>query len=205
MIIATFDMGVKNFAFCVEQVPELGEMKITRNKFTLVGTPTEEYQEQLDMIFNIGNLIEAQKVDIHGDTIISTCLNLTNFLNKYSKLWDKVDVFLIEQQMSYGTNNTNVNALRLSQHCISYFMTIYGSFKIIEEFSSTHKTRYLGCQKELRKNYRARKNFSQQMALKILTSRNDPFLTFYSTLDKQDDIADCLLMIQVYKIKFLSS
>jgi hypothetical protein len=148
MIVAAFDMGTRNFAFCVEYIPYLEIEKFLQMKtkplFDVEGRAIDEYQQALEKIYTKGQLIECQRIDIldfcKSLNISNIYLGLTMILDKFICLWDKVDIFLIEQQMAYGRNKANIQALRLSQHCLSYFFTIYGSFREIIEWPSTHKT-----------------------------------------------------------------
>jgi hypothetical protein len=204
MIIATFDMGTRNFAFCVEQ-REMVKMEKTKPTFDADGVPTDEYRAYLEKIYRGGQLVECQRIDLieYGKQhhIPNLYLTLTIVLDIFTPLWDNVDAILIEQQMAYGRNKANIQALRLSQHCLSYFYTIYGAFKTIQEWPSTHKTRILGCPHSGRRTHRERKEFSIELATRILHERKDPlFDTFYS-LSKKDDVADCVLMAQTFAVK----
>jgi hypothetical protein len=210
MIIAAFDMGTRNFAFCVEYIEYKNNNKNNKNippkpLFDEEGKAVGAYRTHLDQTYTRGKLIECQRIDIleycHTRKISNIYLGLTLILNSFSVLWDKVDVFLIEQQMAYGRNKANIQALRLSQHCLSYFYMVYGSFRVILEWSSTHKTRMLGCPIAERRTHKSRKEFSINLANQILIRRNDPLRTIFQSLFKQDDVSDCLLMIQAYKVK----
>lgn len=206
MRIVAFDMGTRNFAFCVE---DIGDPSCIGTKckptFDADGRATDEYQTYLEGVYKSGTLIECIKVDIlefcKTNSIDNIYLGLTMILDKYAKLWDQVDVILIEQQMSYGKNKSNIQALRLSQHCMSYFYCLYANFKTVIEYSSTHKTRMLGCPLQERKTHKSRKQFSIKLANHILKNRDDMFYNHYVQIGKQDDVADCILMIQSYKIK----
>jgi len=209
MIVAAFDMGTRNFAFCVEYIPyreieKFLQMK-TKPLFDVEGRAIDEYQQALEKIYTKGQLIECQRIDIldfcKSRNISNIYLGLTLILDKFICLWDKVDIFLIEQQMAYGRNKANIQALRLSQHCLSYFFTTYGSFREIIEWPSTHKTRILGCPLAERRTHKSRKQFSIELSLRILKDRKDELETIIANLSKQDDVSDCLLMIQAYKAK----
>lgn len=209
MKIVSFDIGIRNFAFCVENIDNKTEfpLKPTKKYYDENGCPTGEYKEYIDKIYSIGKNEICDKIDIQDyctkNNIKDTYLGLTFILNQYSKLWDTVDVFLIEQQMSYGKDKSNIVALRLAQHCISYFYTIYGPFKIIQEFSSSHKTRILGCPHEKRKKHKTRKIFSVDLVKQILQDRKDPIYDQWKTYQKKDDISDCILMNQAFKVLHL--
>lgn len=203
MLIASFDMGLKNFAFAVEYVHTIDTEEFKDNRFNVDGTPTTEYDKILQKNYKNGCLVECQCIDIiqycKDNNIKNIYVGLTQILNTFSRLWDKTDVFLIEQQMSYGHQKSNIKALRLAQHCISYFTVIYLS-KTIIEYSSTLKTRVLGCSHQQRATHKSRKKFSMDLVKYILNYRKDSCLTYYQTFLKKDDISDCVLMIQSYKI-----
>jgi hypothetical protein len=195
-------MGTRNFAFSVEEYKINSLPSRIKGAFDVNGYPIDSYQTFLDQTYKQGSLIHFECIDLlqHLESK-NIYLTLTQVLNTFSELWDNVDVFLIEQQMAYGKNKSNIQALRLAQHCQSYFITIYGSFKIIQEFSSTHKTRILGCPVQQRKKHKDRKKFAIQLASDILTQRSDPLYPKFDQLSKKDDVADCILMIQAYKVR----
>lgn len=202
--VAAFDMGTRNFAFCVEEYERSTEQAV-KPQFDVDGCASETYQTYLDKhVYPRGRLVEMQCIDLkqycESRSLSNLYLGLTEVLNAYTRLWDMVDVFLIEQQMAYGHNKSNIQALRLAQHTISYFLTIYGPFRRVQEFPSTHKTRILGCPRVDRRTHKARKVFSVQLASRILSRRDDPLFTALQTATKQDDVSDCVLMIQAHKV-----
>ena len=99
-------------------------------------------------------------------------------LDKHVDLWDKCDVFIIEKQMMFG-KQTNPMAVKLAQHCYSYFVFKYGRFKKIIEFPAYNKTQVLGALKNKVKNkYKSipkpqRKKWCINKALEILEERKD--------------------------------
>jgi hypothetical protein len=203
MRVAAFDMGTRNFAFCVEEYETLEDRPV-KAQFDADGCATDVYQTYLDtQVYPRGRLVEMQCIDLkqycESQSISNLYLGLTGVLNAYTRLWDAVDVFLIEQQMAYGHNKANIQALRLAQHTLSYFLTIYGPFRRIQEFPSTHKTRILGCPRTERRTHKSRKIFSVQLATRILSGRDDPLYPTLRTASKQDDVSDCVLMIQAHK------
>jgi len=204
MRVAAFDMGTRNFAFCVEEINEPLPTPRVRARFDDKGRAVDEYHSYLEsQVYRRGRLIEMQCIDLKAfcetHKISNLYLGLTLVLNRYTALWDAVDVFLVEQQMAYGRNKANIQALRLAQHTLSYLWTIYGTFRTIQEFSSSHKTRVLGCAHEERRAHRTRKKFAVELATRILRNREDPLYDRHQQLPKQDDVSDCVLMIQAYK------
>jgi len=197
MRVASFDIGFRNFAFCVE---EFAFQALSLQKdivYTAEGTLHPP--SLLHPLYQQGRVVRLALEHFELDG--SACFQpLTRLLDGYSDLWDTVDVFLVEAQIAFG-RNANVKALRISQHVLSYFSVIYGPFKTVLEFSSTYKTRLLGCPLAKRKKKRDRKLFSVNLCHEILTMKNCPeTLQTFLNLKKKDDVADCVLMIQAFKV-----
>jgi hypothetical protein len=154
--------------------------------------------------FNISENVDKKK---YFD--LEICHNMIDLLDKYKEYWDNVSYFIVEQQMSFG-KKCNTMALKIGQHCESYFMFKYGRFKNIIEFPSYHKTQVLGFQKILTKlkngktKYKSdaykRKKWAIEMATYIITERED-FDTLNDILStkKKDDICDTIIQLQSWK------
>src|SRR3990167_2610973 len=109
MRIASFDIGKKNFAFCVEEFsPENVRNAILprlKERFTDNGIPTEKMQECIDIVCSLGFIIEYQNLDLTENCDKrkkldpETFHNLTETLEKYNELRDSCDIFVIEQQI----------------------------------------------------------------------------------------------------------
>jgi hypothetical protein len=191
MRIAAFDIGFKNFAFCVEEI-----------SYGFAHPQTIVYQEdgtvhtssQIEQLFQHGRIVHTGLEECEFEP---TFQQLTHILDSQSPLWDTVDVFLIEAQIAFG-KNANIKAFRISQHVLSYFSVIYGPFKNIIEFSSTYKTRLLGCPLAQRRVKRDRKQFSIRLAATILALKHQS--EQFDSFKKKDDVSDCLLMIQALKV-----
>src|SRR3990167_8391541 len=211
MRIASFDIGKKNFAFCVEEFsPENVRNAILprlKERFTDNGIPTEKMQECIDIVCSLGFIIEYQNLDLTENCDKrkkldpETFHNLTETLEKYNELWDSCDIFVIEQQMSFGKAINNM-ALKLAQHCYSYFQIRYRKDKEIVDFPAYHKTQLLGAPK-IRKKAMAkpqRKKWSVEKALEILFDREENQMTDkIESVVKKDDLADTFLQLQAYK------
>jgi len=211
IFIASFDLGTRNFAFCIQKVSmnELKVIKKTKPSFNEDGTCTPEYDSFVQQIYKTGKVICFEVIDLVKESQTfeesNLFLVLTDKLNQYKTYWDRTNVVLIEQQMSYGHQKSNIQALKLAQHCMSYFYTIYGNFKVIMDYPSQHKTRLLGCEHVKRKKHKSRKLFSVDLASKILKVKVDMDLKQFDKWKKKDDISDCLLMIETFKIKYMTS
>ena len=222
--IASFDIGKINFAFYIEEI-DINDFKNIKNisklkRYNSDGTCTKEFSEILDNIFRNGKKILlkrfniSQNVDKKKYFDLEICHNLIDILDKYKDYWNYVSYFIVEQQMSFG-KKCNTMALKIGQHCESYFMFRYGRFKNVIEFPSYHKTQILGFQKILKKckngktkytsNAYKRKKWAIEMATYVLTHRED-----YESLNelfenkKKDDISDTIIQLQAWKyLKFI--
>ena len=204
-IIASFDIGKKNFAFIIEEV-DLNKLKNIVNipaskRYNKDGTPTDSFTKILDDLYMCGKVILIKNLDITYDCDPSKYfdphlfINMQNELDKYTEYWNKCDAFIVEQQMSFGRTKNNSMAVKLGQHCQSYFLINYNNFKTTIEFPAYHKTQILGAPKCERKTKPGRKKWAIKKALEILNMRNDEeTLSKVTTKKKQDDMSDCLLM-----------
>ena len=106
--------------------------------------------------------------------------------------------------MSFG-KILNIKALKLGQHCFSYFAFKYSRFKEIIEYPAYHKTQILGAEKIKKESKKGkisfkavdkptRKKWAIEQAFNILADRNDfNSLNLLESSSKKDDIADCIL------------
>jgi uncharacterized protein YoxC len=216
--VASFDIGKKNFSFYVEEFDSSKIPKaIKSEKYNIDGTPTKTMENYLAKIYKNGNKLLllnndlTENCDKKAYLDQETFYNMTDLLDKYKELWDKCTVFVIEQQMSFGKQN-NKMAVKLGQHCASYFYIKYGRTKKVVEFPAYHKTQVLGSQK-IKKTTKAgkvswknidkpaRKKWCIAKALEILKERDDEETsTIISKSKKKDDLSDVICQLQAYKI-----
>jgi hypothetical protein len=120
---------------------------------------------------------------------------------------------VIEEQMAFG-KKLNKMAVKLGQHCYSYFTFLYGKSKVVFEFPAYHKTQVLGAEKEEGKPYKSgkkrykavdkpqRKKWAVEKALEILNNRGEiEVIEGMTTKKKKDDLADTFLQLQAFKYK----
>jgi len=197
--IASFDIGKKNFAFVVQEF-DTHELELAKTKDKL-------YKTGKIVLFKNVNLTKGCK-ECYLDP--RTFINMTDTLDEYKDIWDTCSVFVIEQQMSFGKKR-NTMALKLGQHCYSYFSIFYRDFKKVIEFPSYRKTQMLDAPKKfgsIKKTYKNgkskmikdnHKKWSIRLATRILEMKNDlEHLEILSKMKKKDDVSDCLLMIYAY-------
>ena len=219
-IIASFDIGKKNFSFYIEEcnLDDFSSLSNIpkKNRYHPNGTCTDEFGAILKKVYCNGKKMLLRNLDITEGTNkekyfdSDLCHNLTEVLDTYSDYWEKVDYIVVEQQMSFGTK-VNTMALKIAQHCESYFMIRYGRSKKIVEFPSYHKTQVMGSEKiekvtkAGKKTFKnvdkpARKKWAIETAYGILTERED-----FDTIDeitsskKKDDLSDVIVQAQAFK------
>ena len=122
--------------------------------------------------------------------------NLTELLDSYHESNLCAHVLLVERQMVFNRDQV----VRISQHCISYYMAKYPHVIVIE-LNSKLKTRILGAPKELTKPQR--KKWSV-MKTRELYERNDDSVgrrilrEIESRGEKLDDVSDTTTQAQAF-------
>ena len=215
MICASFDIGKKNFSFCVEYFKDKSPVKYKKKRYNIDGTCEEQIKEHVKQVCLNGDILFLTNVDItdNCDSKLSldpeTFYNMNDELDKHLDLWDKCDVFIIEKQMMFG-KQTNPMAVKLAQHCYSYFVFKYGRFKKIIEFPAYNKTQVLGALKNKVKNkYKSiakpqRKKWCINKAIEILEERKDNNTIQQILLSrKKDDLCDVICQLQSWKVLLL--
>lgn len=218
--IASFDIGKKNFAFYIEEI-NLKELENVKNvsklrRYESNGTCTPEFSKILKQVYLNGKKILIKNIDLTTGTNkskyfdIELCYNLIDTLDEYREYWDNVSYIIVEQQMSFG-KKINTMALKLGQHCESYFIFKYGRFKKVIEFPAYYKTQVLGSEKIETKTkagkirYKnidktARKKWAIEEGSCILAEREDfKTLSEISSMKKKDDLNDVIIQLQAFK------
>ena len=222
--IASVDPGKKNFAFYIEEFNKNTILALPfipkTQRYNINGSPSEKFSEIIEKVCINGKKILFKVVDLTSGCDKKTYLdtetfhNLTDILDEYTTYWDRCNGFIIEKQMSNGKQH-NTMALKIAQHCWSYFSFRYSRFKPILEFPAYHKTQILGAEKIQKKlksgkiTYKAmdkpaRKKWSIEKAIKILSDRLDnTTLSELTSIKKKDDLADVLCQLQAFKIIYI--
>lgn len=217
----SIDIGKKNFAFCIEEFDKKELLKIknipSTRRYNSDGTPTEAMEEILEQVYSNGkivlhkNLNLTKNCDPKKKLDPETFHNMTEVLDEYSEYWEKCSTIIIEQQMAFG-RKVNMMAIKLAQHCYSYFCIKYGGMKKVIDFPAYHKTEVLGAEKVEGKPYKSgkirykamekpqRKKWSVNKTIEILTSRGElDILDELTSVSKKDDLADCFLQLLAAK------
>jgi hypothetical protein len=219
--IASFDLGKKNFAFCVEEV-DIEALKKIKNisssaRYNEDGTCTEKMEKILEGVYHTGKIVLYKNLNLTNNCDPKkkldpeTFYNMIDELDKYIEYWDKCSIFVLEEQMSFG-KKLNKMAMKLGQHCYSYFTFMYSRWKKVTEYQAFHKTQILGAPKIEGKPYKSgkkryvamektqRKKWAVQKAVEILTMRGESnILESLTTAKKKDDLADVVCQLQAYK------
>jgi hypothetical protein len=110
-------------------------------------------------------------------------------------------------QMSFGKNR-NPMAVKLGQHCYSYFVIKYGKNKKTIEFPAYYKTQVLGAPKKIldkkgkliKMSKPERKKWAVKQASVILQERGESaVIDNIKTKSKKDDLSDVICQLQAYK------
>lgn len=225
--IASFDIGKKNFSFYIEEfnldlIDELSNIPY-KERYNDNGTVKDIFIPVLDKVCVNGKKIILENHDITQNCDSKAYLdpltfhNMNELLDKYMEYWDKCDIFVIEKQMSFGKKH-NTMALKLGQHCWSYFSIHYGQSKNIVEFPAYYKTQILGSEKDKKEtktgkvSYKAidkpkRKKWCIAKGIEILEKRNDNnTITLITKSKKKDDLCDVICQLQAFKVlRFLDN
>ena len=170
------------------------------NEFDSNGECTPEFAAILNNVCSEGEVVLHKNIDItggektNGDHIL---VNMYKVLEEHSEYFDKCAIIIIESQMAFG-KNTNVMALKLAQHCKSYFIFKYASGeKEIIDFPAYHKTKVFGAGKMTKPQ---RKKWAPDKAVDILLGRGDiQGAELINSARKKDDLADTLVELQAFK------
>jgi hypothetical protein len=211
---ASFDIGKKNFCFYIEEFTET-EIVGPMVRYNVDGTPTVDMQNTIDQVCMNGTTILHLNSDITQNCDPKMKLdpesyyNMIDLLDKYSKWWEQCDYVIIEEQMK----KLNTMAVKLGQHCFSYFAVNYGRALKIIEFPAYHKTQVLGAAKIKGKMYKngnfkwstmdkpQRKKWNIQAGIEILSLRDEnDIISNIKTVAKKDDLCDTLCQLQAWKI-----
>lgn len=182
MWIASFDIGIKNFAFAI------------LNIHTTFQSPSRaDLYEHFDVIhFENLDLTTPGKKNIRANDMMDIFENLYDVMDGFALFWEGCEVFLIEQQMQFR-HASNIKALKLSQHVLSYLL-LHQRGKTILEYPAYHKTQVWKAPPKLKKH--ERKKWAIQIVQGILEQQSNHALL--EGLKKKDDVSDCILMGLAY-------
>lgn len=220
--VASFDIGTKNFAFYIEEYDRQTLDNIhfppVKARYNIDGTCTSDFEATVENMLRSSRTVLFKNTDLspllkEGKKDRKDIINMHIFHNMYELLdehkmyFDRCASFVIEQQMK-----CNLRAIKLGQHCMSYFISRYGRFRNIVEFPAYYKTQVMGIPKipKLLSNGKTRylapckplrKKWAVARGLAMLATRNETDIANQiSKSVKKDDMCDCLVQLQAYKI-----
>lgn len=225
MKILSIDIGVKNFAMCVEHYNEdvLSTLSTEyKNKFKKPITrcdvnneATEEYSNFLYRFMkDASTTVMCNKIDFsdektsknkRGQVILDNNIfqSIITKLDQYKSYYDDVNYIVIEKQLK-----TNPNAQTIEHHVHAYFIHRYGLSKEVINFESRHKTRVLCCPKKIKKNDKMvnidktfRKKWTTNKVMNVMMERKDKSTfeyIFTKNKSKADDLSDTICQAMAF-------
>jgi len=191
IILASFDIGKKNFAQYVEEC-DVKSLYSLRDRYQALpktkqrrvkGKMNDDIAKILEEVCLKGKRIQTGVYDLRDDKEsneldMGTRKNIARHLETYIPLWNRCEGFIIEQQFFAKFNQTggrgaktqaNIDAIKIAEGIIFWFLGTYPT-KEVMYFSSTFKTQMLGAPplKE-----RERKFWAIDKAKEIYTKRKD--------------------------------
>ena len=206
--VVSFDIGKKNFAFCIDKVysSRLNKLNVIpkKDRYNKDGTAKPVFETELNKLYKCSSVVLMRNLDLTEGCDNSKYLddkvyvNLLHTLDEYKKEWDKCDHILIEKQMAFRGKH-NVMAVKLAQFVLSYFVIRYDGKKKIVDYPAYHKTQILGAKKVDVKLKPKRKKWAIVKSQEILEYKKDKVgLEEISKFKKKDDVSDCMLMNLTY-------
>lgn len=222
--IGSFDIGFKNFAFCIEEynMEELIQFrrhKPSKSDYKVDGTPAADALAKINGLKSIGKTLYFSNDDIsQGENKVTPSMlqTMTDLLDFHGDLLDGCSCFVVEKQMSFG-KMANPKAVRLGHHLQSALIIRYGNLVPVIEFPAYFKTQLLGAPKEQTTTrsgklkykcvgYAARKQWSVETTIECLAMRGDvDAIDDLLELKKKDDVCDCILQSIAYILSPLFS
>ena len=200
--IASFDIGKKNFAQYVETISkdEIEHLKkcyaaSKSGRASLVKTRTPEYRNFLKSVYLTGRRVHTGVYDLRNerkeDVLDNeTRKNIIRHLHDHKWLWEKCNVFVIEQQFfkpsgrrgrNLDSSQANVDALKISELLIGWLLNEYPDKEHLF-FGSTNKTQLLGAPPKLKR--KGVKDFCIEQAKLLYKLRNDHSINELFTLQE---------------------
>lgn len=188
--VVGIDIGIKNFAFAVLQVP--------------LRTVDHQNAITLENLYKHFELVHYENIDLEGpsgrkcteiraNNMNAIFLRLYEVLKSFETIWGECSDIVIEQQMQYR-HATNIKALKLSQHVLAYFLMHHHMHANVVEYPAYHKTSVWKAPAKLKKHERKRWSVEKVRWLMEQKGHTDVL----DDLKKKDDVCDCVLMGLAY-------
>lgn len=223
IVICSFDIGEKNFAWAKSRVDIKAIKKLQgknvpyKQRYDNNGECTPEFANFLQVLsmhstrMEMGkcNLTQSDDKKIRKHRIITNRIlaRLTNYLEDLNQanVYNDVNYFVIEEQRKVATNN-----IQLQYHLRGYLIGLFLTFRPIVMMPSKYKTQILGAPKKLwnekkgkltKITYSQRKKWAKDRVFSILKDREDKnglnTIFIKKNYGPPADISDCMLMCEV--------
>ena len=219
MRVLSIDIGVKNFAMCIEDFDQTlldkfaneykQNFKTAKLRCDANNEPTEDYAKFLHRLMTeCSKTLLCAKIDFsneksaknkRGQVVLDNNIffSIVQNLDKFKEQFDQVDYIVIERQLK-----TNPSAQEIEHHTHAYFINKYGISKEVVSFESRHKTRVLCCPKKIMKEGKLknidkpyRKKWTTNKVMNVMMERKDKDTfdyIFSKNKSKADDLSDTI-------------
>lgn len=225
MKILSIDIGVRNFAMCIENYDDnmlttfsneyKNKFKKPVNRCDANNEATQDYADFLIRFMrDASTTVMCNKIDFsdekssknkRGQVILDNKIfqSIITKLDENKTYFDDVDYIVIEKQLK-----NNPNAQTVEHHVHAYFIHKYGLSKEVINFESRHKTRVLCCPKKMKKNEKMvnidktyRKKWTTNKVMNVMMERKDKSTfeyIFTKNKSKADDLSDTICQAMAF-------
>lgn len=176
-VICSFDIGIKNLAFCVAKVVNSKQINII--KWTVINISDNN---------KLSNLTYTKLFDLCAD-----------HLDRYESLFNLCDEIIFEKQPNVNQKMKNLSTFIYSYFILKYYRT--GKITKITPIDAKNKLRvYTGPYVECTIKDKYRKNKILGIAYASYYARNNSYFSacFKDKRKKMDDFSDCFLQLLWY-------
>ena len=195
--IASFDIGKNTFSYCVEDLDKESVKEIVTNHILL--NRRNKKKVFCNKLLLCGKIVLWETNAITDDNKNYDRKALFSLLESKKEIWERCDQIVIEQQLEVVRfKQVNIKAIKIGEATLSWFI-IHFPDKQFEVFGSSNKTRVLNAPKKLKSL--ERKKWAVEKARELLVERkDDESLKILEDLKKRDDVSDCFLQLQAWKL-----
>lgn len=141
--------------------------------------------------------IAFEKMEFKNDETLYS--QISDFLDKFENMFFEIHYFIVEKQLPQ-----NYQAVRISQHVITYFQLKLRTSLLcpkIVELDPKLKSKMLKAPRGL--NSKELKNWSVEVGTQLLTKRNDKYaLKILEKTKKKDDLCDTVIQSEALFLYF---
>ena len=186
MKIASFDIGFRNFAFSVLEVDANADANV-------------------DSVIAATRVLKFKNINVLGNEKKNTetiLVNLTRILDRYSgAFFNTCTDIIIEQQFNHRSRGQNMTAIKIAQHCYSYFLIKKLPGVRLSFVPARNKLKTFNAGKAETSTTAKRKKWSVAKAAQILAGNTPPAVyEKFAKHGKKDDIADSILQALSYAV-----